>query len=151
MKTTIRLTTAIFLLAASNLSATIRFVSVASSSPTPPYNSWPTAAHSIQDAVNAAAPNDVVLVTNGTYPGGLILDRPVWLLSFGGAQSTFIDGGGTNQCVWMTNGVRLDGFTVTHGGYAGNGGGVFCSSTNAYVTNCIIAANGGGVLRRRSL
>jgi hypothetical protein len=146
MKTTIRLTTAIFLLAASNLSATIRFVSVASSSPTPPYNSWPTAAHSIQDAVNAAAPNDVVLVTNGTYPGGLILDRPVWLLSFGGAQSTFIDGGGTNQCVWMTNGVRLDGFTVTHGGYAGNGGGVFCSSTNAYVTNCIIAANGGGFL-----
>src|SRR5262249_6025564 len=115
MKTTIRLTTAIFLLAASNLSAASLFVSAASSSPTPPYNSWATAAHSITAAVTAAAANDLILVTNGTYPGGLLLDKPVWLLGFGGAQSTFIDGGGSNRCVWMTNGVRLDGFTLTNG------------------------------------
>jgi Immunoglobulin I-set domain len=142
MKTAICLTAAIFLLAASNLSATIRFVSATSSSPTPPYNSWATAAHSIQDAVNAAAANDVVLVTNGTYSGGLILDKPVWVTSFGRAQNTFIDGGGTNRCVWMTNGVRLDGFTLTNG-YASSDGGaaVWCSSTNTYITNCVIAGN----------
>jgi hypothetical protein len=143
MKTALHLTVAIFLLAVSNLSASLLFVSAGSSSPSPPYNSWATAAHTIQDAVNAAAANDVVLVTNGTYPGGLILDKPLWVLGVGRAQNTFIDGGGTNRCVWMTNGVRLDGFTLTNG-HAWDGAAVWCSSTNAYITNCVIAGNSSG-------
>ncbi len=150
MKTTLHLTAGIFLLAASNLSAALLFVSTGSINPTPPYNSWNTAAHTIQDAVNAASPNDVVLVTNGAYAGGLVLGKPVWVLGIGRAQFTLIDGGGTNRCVWMTNGARLEGFTLTNG-WAQNGGGVWCSSSNAYVTNCVIVGNsaaggeGGGV------
>ncbi len=150
MKTALHLTAGIFLLAASNLSAALLFVSTGSINPTPPYNSWNTAAHTIQDAVTAASPNDVVLVTNGAYAGGLVLAKPVWVLGVGRAQFTLIDGGGTNRCVWMTNGARLEGFTLTNG-WAQNGGGVWCSSSNAYVTNCVIVGNsaaggeGGGV------
>src|SRR5260370_40513622 len=94
----------------------------------------------MQAAVNAASPNDVVLVTNGAYAGGLVLAKPVWVLGVGRAQFTLIDGGGTNRCVWMTNGARLEGFTLTNGS-AQNGGGVWCSSSNAYVTNCVIVGN----------
>ena len=95
MKTRLHLTAGIFLLAASNLSAALLFVSAGSVNPTPPYNSWNTAAHTIQDAVNAASSNDVVLVTNGAYAGGLVLVKPLLVLGLGRAQFTLIDGGGT--------------------------------------------------------
>src|SRR6266446_5302867 len=130
----------LFQLAASNVCAALLFVSPGSVNPTPPYNTWDTAAHAIQDAANAASPNDVVLVTNGAYAGGLVLAKPVWVLGVGRAQFTLIDGGGTNRCVWMTNGARLEGFTLTNG-WAQNGGGVWCSSSNTYVTNCVIVGN----------
>ena len=40
---------------------------------------------------------------------------------------------------WITSGASLTGFTLTNGvTYVGNGGGVFCTSTNAFLTNCVI-------------
>jgi len=149
MKTTIRLTPVILLLAVSNLSATTLYVSHASANPTPPYGTWATAATNLQDAVDAAQPGDVVLVTNGVYAGGLAVGMPLTLLGVNGAQFTVIDGGRANQCVSITNNVSLFGFTLTNG-WAQNGGGLWCNSTNAYLTNCIIAGNsaaqnGGGV------
>src|SRR5437016_14659270 len=105
MKTMLCLTVGIFLpLAGSNLSAALLFVSAGSVNPTPPYDTWATAAHTIQDAANAAAASDVILVTNGAYVGGLVLDKPFTVLGIGRAQFTLIDGGGTNRCVWMTTG-----------------------------------------------
>jgi hypothetical protein len=65
----------IFLLAVSNLSAALLFVSAGSMNPTPPYDTWAVAAHTIQDAANAAAPSDVILVTNGACAGGLALSK----------------------------------------------------------------------------
>jgi len=149
MKTAIRLTAAIFLVAASNLSAALVFVSATSPSPTPPYNSWATAAHSIQDAVNVAVPGDQVIVTNGVYPGGLALNKPVNLLSLNGPEFTVIDAslvvGFDNRCVTLTNGASLSGFTLTQGpypeGYPDEGGGLWCATTNAFVTNCMIINN----------
>src|SRR5260370_41762957 len=128
MKTTLHLTSGFFLLAPSYLSAALLSVSAGSMNPPPPYNTWDTAAHAIQDAVNAASPNDVVLVTNGAYAGGVVLAKPVWVLGVGRAQFTLIDGGCTNRCVWMTNGARLEGFTLTDG-WAQNVGGVWCGSS----------------------
>ena len=118
-----------------------------SPNPTPPYNTWSTAATNIQDAVNSSLPGGLVLVTNGVYPGGVSLDRPLTVFSVNGPQVTRIDGGGANRCITMTNGASLSGFTLTNG-YAQQGGAVWCSSTNAYITNCMIignvAAAGGG-------
>jgi hypothetical protein len=120
-----------------------RFVWQNSPAPAPPYTNWSTAAHAIQDAVNAAVPGDQVIVTNGIYPGGLALNKPVILLSLNGPQVTVIDASLVsfgNRCVTLTNGASLSGFKLTQG-YPFNGGGLWCATTNAFVTNCIIVNN----------
>jgi hypothetical protein len=152
MKNSISLTVIILLLAVSSLSAATLYVSLGSTNPKPPYTNWATAATNIQDAVNVAAANDVVLVTNGVYPGVSVLKwlQPLALLSVNGPQFTIINGGGTSRCVYlMTEGASLTGFTLTNGSAQyDNGGGVKCASMNAFLTNCLIvgnsALNGGG-------
>jgi hypothetical protein len=125
------------------------FVSQISTSPTPPFGSWATAATNIQQAADASAPGDYIVVSNGIYAGPVVITQPIGVFAFGGAQFTVIDGHGTNQCVWLTNNTRLYGFTITNG-RAQNGGGVWCASSNVFVTNCVIVGNfasnqGGGV------
>jgi hypothetical protein len=51
-------------------SAPVSYVALDSPNPTPPYSSWATAAHTIQDAVDAAGPGDAIVVTNGVYAYG---------------------------------------------------------------------------------
>jgi len=147
-------------LAASDLSAATRYVSLASTNPTPPYTNWMMAATSIQPAVGAAAAGDVILVTNGLYAGGVSVTKPLTLLSVNGPQFTVIDGGGTSRCVYLAGGGSLTGLTLTNGmapdtgRYPPNqGAGVWCASTNTFLTNCVITGNlttdpygsGGGV------
>ena len=81
-------------------------------------------------------------MTNGVYPGGVSVTKPLTLLSVNGPQFTIINGGGTNRCVSLTDGASLTGFTLTNG-YTryGYGGGVECASTNAFLTNCLIVGN----------
>jgi len=133
------------LLAASRLSAATHYVSQDSINPTPPYTNWITAAKNIQLAVLVAAAGDVIIVTNGLYLGGVSVTNALALLSLNGPQFTTIDGGGTNRCVSLTNSASLSGFTLTNGvassDYGGRGGGVWCSSTNALLTNCVLTGN----------
>ncbi|HTY88668.1 MAG TPA: PKD domain-containing protein [Candidatus Acidoferrum sp.] len=146
MRTAFHLSITVLLLTTSNVLAVTHYVAPSGSSPTPPYTNWATAATNIQQAVNAAAANDNVLVTNGVYPGGVIVTNPLALLSVNGPEFAVIDGGGTNRCVSLNNGASLAGFTLTNGWASDNGGGVWCASTNAFVTNCVIvgnSANGG--------
>ncbi len=113
-----------------------------SANPTMPYTNWVTAATNIQDAVNVARTKDVVVVTNGVYPGGVVVTNPLMLTSANGPQFTLIDGAGAKQCLLLADGASLTGFTLanghTNGGY---GGGVGCSSMNAFLTNCVLSGN----------
>lgn len=148
-----------------------------SPSPSSPYDSWTNAAHDIQTAVDASQAGDVVLVTNGIYATGgravyglmtnrVALTVPITLASVNGPEATIIEGyrvpGITNgpeavRCVYLTNGAAISGFTLTNGATLSsgaenstNGGGAYCESSQASVSNCIIVNNvaseyGGGV------
>ncbi len=105
MKTQYRL--ALLLLGFSPLSvwAATLYVALNSPNPTPPYTNWATAATNIQDAVDAAAAGDEVVVTNGIYatPGLaeidtatciVAVDKPLTVRSVNGPDLTVIDGSG---------------------------------------------------------
>jgi 3-oxoacyl-[acyl-carrier-protein] synthase II len=156
------------LLLSATAPAATHFVDVNNASPASPYTSWSTAATNIQDAVDAAAVGDVVLVTNGVYQSGggvvygmsnrVAVTKPMTLMSVNGPGATLIVGyqvpGTTNgdpavRCVYITNGALLSGFTLTNGATRAmgdyytlrSGGGVWCESTDAVVSNCVVVAN----------
>jgi hypothetical protein len=162
MKNPISLTGITLLLAVSSLSAATHYVSLESTNPTPPYATWATAARNIQQAVDAAATSDEVVVTNGVYSTGnrtidgletnrVAVDKPVTVRSVNGPEATIIDGLGAMRCVYLTNNAALVGFTVTNGStftrptrtgwVCGYGAGVYCEPTNAFLTNCVIVGN----------
>jgi Carbohydrate family 9 binding domain-like len=145
----------------------VRYVDLNSSNATPPYTSWTTAATNIQDAVDAAVAGDEIVVTNGVYQTGardvygmsnrVAVTKPVAVRSVNGPAVTSIVGSGPSgpaavRCVYLTNGAQLAGFTLTNGAthfsyeYLGsrtNGGaGVWCESSNAAVSNCVLGGNG---------
>jgi hypothetical protein len=81
-------------------SAAVRYVDARSTSPTPPYTNWASAARVIQDAVDAASPGDEIVVTNGLYATGgravgtnvlvnrVAVDMPLTVGSVNGPQVT---------------------------------------------------------------
>jgi PKD repeat protein len=149
----------------------IHYANAAGLNPTPPYTNWATAATRIQDAINAAAAGEIVLVTNGVYASGgkamtgnltnrVALDKAITVTSVNGYDSTVIQGvvphGALEmRCAWLTNGAVLNGFTLRGGGtqdsgLSGNlsGGGFWGASSNAILSNCVLtnnwAVSGGG-------
>jgi PKD repeat protein len=153
-----------------HVEAGVHYVAATSGNPVAPYTSWATAATNIQDAVDVAAPGATIFVTNGTYASGsrvvystsyngtmtnrVAVDKPLAMQSVNGPQVTVIDCGYAVGCVYLTNGATLFGFTLTNG-YADSGGGVYCESTSAVLSNCVLTGNsayeGWGGPRRRSL
>src|SRR5215472_11726851 len=119
--------------------AEVRYVDVNSTNATPPYTNWATAATNIQNAVDAAVAGDEIVVTNGTYAPVTVL-KPIAMRSINGPQCTIIDGGGRVGCVYLTNSASLYGFTLTNG-YSRRGGGVWCGSSSAVVSNCVLTGN----------
>ena len=137
-----------------------------------PYTNWVTAAHDIQNAVNAASDGDMVLVTNGFYSSGsrvmelmenrVAISRAITVQSVNGPEVTAIVGEGPQgnyavRGVYMTTNSVLSGFTV-QGGYTrknnnqdlatDSAGGIL--ARNGLITNCIISGNfaneyGGGI------
>jgi len=149
----------------------VHYVDLNSPNPVSPYVSWSTAATNIQNAIDAASSGDVVWVTNGVYQTGgklvpgsyatsrVAVDKPLTVVSVNGPSLTVIQGGGTGRsparCAYLTNGAILAGFTLTNGVVnteqlkgTGLGGGVYCQSSAAQLTSCILTGNsassGGG-------
>ena len=170
MKTTPLIGILALILTSNLASAATLYVDAGSTNPVPPYTNWPTAAAVIQDAVDAAAPDDEVVVTNGVYATGgravaglmtnrVAVDRPIILRSVNGPEFTIIWGykpplnngiaDGAVRCVYLTNGAMLSGFTLTNGGTrnAGDaiqeqtGGGVWGATASAVVSNSILVRN----------
>ncbi|MGD0350729.1 MAG: thrombospondin type 3 repeat-containing protein [Verrucomicrobiota bacterium] len=131
-----------------NVSAATHYVDLNSTNPVSPYTNWSTAAMKIQDAVGAAAADDQIMVTNGTY-SPVTVTQPVALQSVNGPAFTFINGGGVARCVNLASGASLSGFTLANGSASGSsGGGVNCASVSVTVSNCVLKSNsadsGGG-------
>src|SRR6185436_12585286 len=153
---------------AATASAATLYVDAASTNGAPPFTNWATAAAVIQAAVDAAAPGDEIVVTNGVYETGaravygmsnrVAVTKPVTMRSVNGPEVTSIVGSGPNgptavRCVYLTNGAVLAGFTLTNGAtqisyeegpdeyITASGGGVWCESQSAVVTNCVLVAN----------
>ena len=144
---------------------TVRYVDVGGTNATPPYTNWATAAHNIQEAVDASVAGDEIVVTNGLYATGgravdgtmtnrVAVDRAVTLRSVNGPEATVIqgyqvpettNGDGAIRCVYLTYGAVLSGFTLTNGhtrGWEGDnnqrtGGGC----RGGTLTNCILISN----------
>ena len=114
-----------------------------------PYTNWLDAATNVQDAVDAAADGDTVLVANGTYAlpsSEITITNGITVAGLNGPEQTIVDGLDTNRCFYIdhTNAV-LDGLGIT-GGRALEGGGVYAVAGT--LSNCVLFANwaehGGG-------
>src|SRR5207253_2021638 len=82
------------MIAATASSAKDLYVSQSSPNPTPPYSTWDTAAHTIQEAVDAAADGDTVSVGPGEYllAAQIRIDKAITLRSEAGASQTTLTG-----------------------------------------------------------
>jgi len=156
-------------LTCSKILADTHYVSPAGGN-TPPYTNWSTAAHNIQEAVDAASGDDTVLVTNGVYASGggtmydmsnrVLLVKAVSLQSVNGPGSTVILGAPDPEtgnvgdyavrCAYLTNGAELAGFTLSNGftkRFGQNnvdcGGGSYLDN-GGFISNCVIAGNMAG-------
>ncbi len=146
-----------------NSLAMVHCVDLNSTNPVSPYADWSTAATNIQDAINSSGVSDTILVTNGIYQYGsgsfagsnrvYVGITNLMVQSVNGPAVTVIKGyqlpGTTNglgavRGVFLAGGSTLSGFTVTGGATASANyyaGGVYCQSSAAVVTNCIITGN----------
>jgi hypothetical protein len=158
-------------LPALGVSAATRHVWQQSPTPQPPFETWVTAAHTIQEAVDVAQAGDTVLVVGGFYDIGgravhgtltnrLTIDKAVLVQGLMGPEATVIAGTsedrGAVRGVYVGVGAVLSGFTVTNGHTRAqaelveeqSGGGIWCE-VSGMVSNCIVVGNaaswGGGV------
>jgi parallel beta-helix repeat protein len=131
---------AVLLALAVNSLAATHYVDLNCTNATPPYTDWTTAATNIQDAVDVALAGDEVVVTSGTYAGGVSINKPLTVRSVSGPQFTTISGGG--PCVALASNASLSGFILTGGHSFGAGGGASGGTLN----NCTLSSNSAGAL-----
>jgi hypothetical protein len=124
-----------------------------SGSNTHPYSSWATAAHSIQDAVDASSLSDRVIIGNGSYniASTITITNAITLESLNGASAVTVDAGGLCRGFNISHaGAVIRGLSVTGGSAGvGEGGGGIMLSAAACVDACVITDNnaygGGGI------
>jgi hypothetical protein len=133
------------------ISATNLYVSVAGTNDTPPFTNWPLSCSNIQWVVNAAASNDTVWVSNGTYylTNQISITKSITVQGYTNNGIVTVDGQTYGRCfyVYHTNAV-LDGFNIINGWTnAANGGGIYLGAGT--VQSCTLfnnrATNGAGI------
>lgn len=123
----------------------------------------------VQAAIDAAMPNDVVQVSPGTYFENIdFMGKDVVVESTQGAAATTIDGNGNGSVVTFASsegpGAILRGLTITNGTGTATlcspppnpntrGGGIICCASSPTIEQCVITGNsstddGGGVYAR---
>jgi nitrous oxidase accessory protein NosD len=79
---------------------------------------------SIQAAIQAASPGDLIFVGPGTFDGSLVIDKSLTLLSLDGAGSTIINGGpdpyGFSGAIRVNAGVNFVTIGGSHNGFTIN-------------------------------
>lgn len=93
----------------------------------------------IQEAVDAAAEGDTVIVSDGTYQENITVDKPMTIRSENGAEYTFIQAldTGFHGFYVIADQVSIEGFTVTGVDVAGAAG--ICVASG--YSRCIIRGN----------
>jgi PKD repeat protein len=144
------------------------YVNLSNPAPSSPYTSWATASANIQNAIDVSSAGDLILVTNGLYQTGgrviygtsnrVAVTKAVAVQSVNGPATTVIQGwqvpgtifgNAAVRCVYLTNNASLSGFTLSNGAtwntgdsvQQQSGGAVWCASTSAVVSNCVLVAN----------
>jgi hypothetical protein len=115
---------------------------------------------SIQDAIGASAHGDEIIVAAGIYLELInFLGKAITVRSSDGRDVTIIDGTGLNNSVVKCVNSEgpdtvLEGFTITGGDTATNGGGMLIDNSSPSVTNCTFTENtateGGGMFVNNS-
>src|SRR5262245_29142643 len=130
----------VLFMARDQLGAALLHVSQTSPNPGPPYAAWNAAAHTIQEAVDAARDDDTVLVGAGEYrlTNQVTITKGILLRSDAGPSQTILHGQTSVRCLWVSNSVAVvDGFTMRDGrSDESGGGGVYL--VGGTVQNCMI-------------
>jgi len=103
----------------------------------------------IQEAINASANGDVVIVRDGVYtgPGNAnisFLGKAITVRSQNGPDNCIIDCQNSARGFIFDSGEtfasKLEGITITNGFALGNGGGVYIDNSSPTMTNCVISS-----------
>jgi nitrous oxidase accessory protein len=88
---------------------------------------------SIQTAINASNNGDTIQVQSGTYHENVNVTKQ---LTPRGIGNTVVDGGGSGSSIKLSaNGITLEGFTATGGGYLPDAGIKVTSNNNMLIGN----------------
>ena len=99
----------------------------------------------LQAALSAASAGDELILADGTYTGDVLqIDKNILIRAMNPSR-VVLDGQNTQRVISITGGgdVVLDGLNITNGFSAGDGAGLFISSTTVVVlvTKCNIYNN----------
>jgi len=101
---------------------------------------------SIQQAIDAAAPRDTVLVAAGTYHEGLVIskDQRGMVLRGAGARNSILEGTAGARIVTFDEAdtlTEISGFTLRGGDPQFDGGALYAYRSTILVANCVFTGN----------